>query len=590
MNTAGLPAGVNTASISVAATGAADNPLVIPVVAIVTNGSSGGVLTLSSSSLTFNATAGGAAPPTQNLTVSAAFVTNFTVSTAVQNGGTNWLTVSPSGSQTTNTTLTVTANSAGLVAGTYNGTISLTANGVTQNVPVSLVVTGGSISVTPTTLVFNSSGTTSQSVTVTSTVSGVNAVSYNVSATTASGGSWLSVSATTGITPSQFTASVNSTGLSLATGTYQGTITVTPSSGAPVNIGVTLNVTALTVTASTANGTTLSFSFRVGDANPLGQSITVGGSQGASFSATAASTGNWLAVSPASGAAPSTVQATVNPSGLNPGTYNGTVTVAGTNGATGSTTINVSLAITAPLPTITSGGVTNAGSYVAGSISPGEIITIFGTALGPTTAAGLTLDSSGKVATTLAGVQVLINNFPAPLTFASDKQVSAVVPYELAPFVSASVIVKYLGQSSNGINVAVAATAPGVFSANSTGTGPAAAVDATQGPTSLNGPGNPAARGDVITMYLTGEGITSPAVTGRVTPGTTPFTLPLLAPTVLVDGVPATINFYGEAPLLTSGVLQINFVVPTAARSGEVSLVVRMGGVDSQPGITVSIR
>src|SRR5262249_26027886 len=155
----------------------------------------------------------------------------------------------------------------------------------------------------------------------------------------------------------------------------------------------------------------------------------------------------------------------VNPSSLAAGSYTGTITVAATGGASGSTTINVSLTVTAPLPTITSVG--SAASYVGGSISPGEGVTIFGTSIGPTPGVQMTLDATGKVWTTLGGVQVLVNGFLAPMIFASNTQVSAVVPYEICasscgPGTIAQVVVKFLGQSSNGIPTPVAATTTGI--------------------------------------------------------------------------------------------------------------------------------
>jgi hypothetical protein len=65
----------------------------------------------------------------------------------VQSGGTQWLAVSPSGTLRTNQTLVVSVNQAGLAAGTYNGTISVSASGSTLRVPVTLTVstagTGG---------------------------------------------------------------------------------------------------------------------------------------------------------------------------------------------------------------------------------------------------------------------------------------------------------------------------------------------------------------------------------------------------------------------------------------------------------------
>jgi uncharacterized protein (TIGR03437 family) len=54
--------------------------------------------------------------------------------------------------------------------------------------------------------------------------------------------------------------------------------------------------------------------------------------------------------------------------------------------------------------------VTNAASYATGAVSPGELVTLFGTAIGPATAAYATTDpSTGKLATTIGGVQVLFN-------------------------------------------------------------------------------------------------------------------------------------------------------------------------------------
>jgi uncharacterized protein (TIGR03437 family) len=240
--------------------------------------------------------------------------------------------------------------------------------------------------------------------------------------------------------------------------------------------------------------------------------------------------------------------------------------------------------------------VTNAGSYASGSISPGEIITLFAPKdgshpIGPATPAYLTLDSSGKVATTLGGVQVLINGTPCPITFASALQVNAVVPYEVKGFLNANVFVKFLGQSSNSINVNVATTIPGLFTANASGTGPGAILNSNL---TINTSSNPAARGDVAVIYLTGEGETSPGgVTGKVTtvapaPPLTP--LPLLPISVTVGGQPAQWTFAGEAPSLVSGVMQLNVVIPTNIVAGDQPIVVTIGGNPSQQGVTVSVK
>ncbi|PWT90450.1 MAG: hypothetical protein C5B56_05375, partial [Proteobacteria bacterium] len=281
-------------------------------------------------------------------------------------------------------------------------------------------------------------------------------------------------------------------------------------------------------------------------------------------------------------------------------TYNGTIIVAGAGGAAGSTTVNVTLSITAPLPTITS--VTNGASFNTGGIAAGEVISIFGSAMGPTTGVQFQLDSNGKVPTTVGGVQVLVGGYPAPVLFARNDQVSAIVPYEInSPFIaSPSVVVKFLGQSSNGIPLSQVASAPGIFTANSSGSGPGAILNSNL---STNTPGNPANKGDTVAIYMTGEGQTNPpGVSGKITGNPTivngvPFTpQPVGRVAVTIDGQPANIVFYGEAPGIVSGVMQVNVQIPANARSGDLPVVVTVGNANSQTDsrgigtVTVSVK
>jgi uncharacterized protein (TIGR03437 family) len=151
--------------------------------------------------------------------------------------------------------------------------------------------------------------------------------------------------------------------------------------------------------------------------------------------------------------------------------------------------------------------------------------------------------------------------------------------------------VKYLGQSSNGIAVNVATTAPGLFTLNASGTGPGAILNQNN---STNSPSNPANKGDTIVVYLTGEGQTTPpGVTGKVTTvsSTPPLTpAPLLRPSVTIGAQPADFTFAGEAPGFVSGVMQLNVVIPLTAQSGDQAIVVSIGTQPSQTGVTVSIR
>ena len=209
--------------------------------------------------------------------------------------------------------------------------------------------------------------------------------------------------------------------------------------------------------------------------------------------------------------------------------------------------------------------VTNAASNLAGPVAPGELVVLYGNGLG--------------------GVRkVLFNGVAGPVLYATPGQVGAVAPYAVAGG-SQQVVVESAGTASAPVAVAVAPTAPGVFTADRSGRGQAAAVnqDGTQ-----NGAANPAAGGSVLSLYATGEGQTFPAgLDGKL--AAAPLPQPVAAVTVAIGGVAAEVSYAGGAPGLIAGVMQVNVVVP-AGVSGTVPVVLTVGGVDSQDGVTVAVR
>ena len=594
LNPTGLATGVYSGNVSVTSSGTANSPFLVPVVLTVNGGTgtSTGPLTLNPGSLAFSVQTNTTAA--LNLGVTASVQTYFTAAATTTSGG-SWLSVTPTVgyATTTQTNLSVAVNTTGLATGaTYNGTISLTSNGIIQTVPVTLYVgTGGgggsgNITVTPTALTFNYSvGEATpgvQGLSLTATAGGN--VGFTMAATTTSGGSWLTVPSGQLSTPMVASVSVNVAGLTPAT--YSGTITITPTGGTAVTIPVSLVIQGLPTVSATPSS--LSFSYRLGDANPAAQTITVaGGSSTLTFSATPASTGGWLSVTPTTGSTPGTVSVSVDGSKLSTGTQSGTVTVAGTGGATGSTTITVTVIVTAPLPTVTS--IKNGASFQGTGVAPGEIVSLFGTFIGPATPAVATLDSTGKVSTTLSGVQVLFNGVAAPLAYVSATQINAVVPYELAGRVETSVWVSYRGQTSNSVPLPVVTTAPGIYTLNQSGSGPGAIFNQDY---TYNGSSNPALKGATVMIFATGEGQTNPfGVTGKVNPVVLKdLPVPLLPVAVTVDGQPANYSFAGGAPGWVSGLLQINVQIPLNVRTGDVPLAVTIGSNSSQANVTVSVR
>jgi hypothetical protein len=139
VNLAGLTAGTYSGTITAAATGATSRT--IPVSLTVNPATTATpIIGLSLASLTYVGTAGGANPAAQSFTVS-----NTGAGTLTWTAGdsASWLTLTPATGTNTGT-VSASVNLAGLAAGTYSGTITVSAAGATsRTLPVSLTVGSG---------------------------------------------------------------------------------------------------------------------------------------------------------------------------------------------------------------------------------------------------------------------------------------------------------------------------------------------------------------------------------------------------------------------------------------------------------------
>ena len=239
-------------------------------------------------------------------------------------------------------------------------------------------------------------------------------------------------------------------------------------------------------------------------------------------------------------------------------------------------------------PALPAMGVANAASYAPGAVAPGEIVSLFGTAIGPASPASLALTNPVLVANALAGVHVLFDGLPAPVLYASAGQVNVVVPYAVAGESATAVQVEYLGALSAPVSLAVAATAPGIFTLDGSGAGPGAILNAAD--ESVNSATNPAAPGDWVSIFTTGAGVTTPAgVDGLLATG--PSYTPNAQISVKIGDLPCHLNYQGAAPGLVSGVLQINAQVPTGVTPGaSVPVQIIVGTASSQSGVTLAVR
>lgn len=233
--------------------------------------------------------------------------------------------------------------------------------------------------------------------------------------------------------------------------------------------------------------------------------------------------------------------------------------------ASASITIDVTAA--SGLPTITT--LANGASFRQG-FAPGEVLTIFGSALAPAASSASTVPLPAQ----LGGVSVSVNGVPAPLYYVSPSQLNVQIPYETPANTTVSLQVTNNGQIVNS-TFGTQAAAPGIF------------TDATGGLV----PDKTASAGQTLSLYLTGAGAVSPSIaTGAAPPvGTAVASLPVpvLALNVSVGGIIVQPVFVG-IPAELVGVVQVNFTVPSGL-SGAQPVAVNMGGVSSPPA-TLTIQ
>jgi uncharacterized protein (TIGR03437 family) len=526
-------------------------------------------------------------------------------SAAVTNvgGGGAWLGIAGSTVGMTPQNLDIQFSPAAVTGpGTYTGNVVISSPTLVSalTLPVTMTVTSTTtVSVTPSSLSFTEvqGGTPSaaQALTVSSTPG---PATYTAVVASSIGGNWLQISPSSGNANTEVQVSVvASVANTLSPGDYPAQISfvfqgaATPSA----TVNVVLHVIAGQTVA--AAPTSLGFAYQIGGTQPASQPVSITSTGGPlAITVAATSTGGWLSVDVKNGTTPQTINVSVNPQGLTAQTYSGSVSISGA-GVTTPLSIPVSFTVTsppAPQPVV----ILNNATGVPGVIAPGEELAIKGSFLGPSSpAAGVlfSVNSAGGVSSTLAGVQVMFDNNPGTPIFVSANQVNVMVPYEINGRLSTTMVVSYNGVPSAPFQLSVAAAAPGLFTNNFSGSGQVAALNQNSSYNGAPGSGTaPAPRGTVVSLYGTGGGQSNPAsVTGSVTPIPTSPSGLLNLPnvTATVGGLPATVQFAGEAPGLVTGVFQVNVLIPAGVTPGNaVPVTVAVGNVSSPLGTTIAVQ
>src|SRR5271157_3112859 len=571
-----------------------------------------------------------------------------------------WLTVTP-GSGYAPLALSVVVNPTSMSPGSYVGTITVnttpassnpavvSVNLLISNPPSTLAVTSSSSNYTP-----PASGTSSPTLTFSYTTGTVGAqpvssqlevssnggiIPFNVTAANVSSKSsvWLRVS-TSNQLPTLQTSGVALSGsyvpivitLDLATlealnpGSYGGTVTVAATNAANGSAVVLVNL-VVSAGPPILNSIFPSSVIAGPVVNPV---ITLYGDNFFSTSVVTLQQGDNPPVTlPSTLLSRQVLQATVNSGYLaNPGVWTLAVTNPAPPNNPSQLPVTTLFTVSDPtVPLITS--VVNAASYLSTSVwtgtnpnpvangtttvSPREIISIFGQNLGPSqlTTASPT-GSPQAFPNILNGIQVAFfigNNtlVYAPIIMVSNNQINAVVPVAVASVINTNnpaVSVQVLNTNTTPaaatqpFNVMVIQEDPGAFTFGGLGQGQAAVLDYdnTSGTYSINSAKNAAARGSTILIYATGMG----DLAVPVGDGVVAMTAAALADnTVRVDiaGQPAVVSYAGAAPGAVAGLVQINAIIPPTVSTGTaVTLTVSVGAATtsrrSQPSVTISVK
>jgi uncharacterized protein (TIGR03437 family) len=219
------------------------------------------------------------------------------------------------------------------------------------------------------------------------------------------------------------------------------------------------------------------------------------------------------------------------------------------------------------------------------TVAPGEIVALFGFALGPVEGAPCGLDGSRRVVTSCAGTTVRFDEIAAPMFFVRADQINAQVPYEVAGRTTVTVQVLSARSPASVFSVNIEPSDPGIF----TYSAPDTRALILNGNNTMNSPENPAARGEIVSVFATGEGQTAPSgVTGRLCSAAALAT-PVLACGARIGGESAPPAYCGCAPDF-AGLLQLNLPIPRSAASGALPLVITVGNNSSQSGVLVWVR
>lgn len=225
--------------------------------------------------------------------------------------------------------------------------------------------------------------------------------------------------------------------------------------------------------------------------------------------------------------------------------------------------------------------ITNAASYLIG-VSPGGLATAFGPNL--TDVTGAIYANSDPFPTVLANVSVTVNGVPAPIfsvAYAGGQdQISFQVPYGTPTGPGAADVRVYdYGYLQAESVVDSYIEDPGIFEFQDYGQNYAVALHSDD--YSLVTVNNPAVRGEVLILYVTGLGPLNQYLRDGVGAPYNPLAYTIDPYSVVINGENANVLFSGLAPGYV-GLYQINMQLPGDLPVGDLNLTIYSDYANSQ--------
>ena len=240
----------------------------------------------------------------------------------------------------------------------------------------------------------------------------------------------------------------------------------------------------------------------------------------------------------------------------------------------------VKIASTAPYIT----GVSDSAGFQPG-ISPGAWITIWGVNLASTTRNWRDSEIiGGRLPTQLDGVSVTIDGKPAAVYYINPIQLNVQAPDHTATGPVEVAVTTPQGTAT--ASATMQTVSPGLFMYDARNVAAQHGDYSLVGPTGLYSGSTPARPNEVIVLYATGFGPTSPPTpSGQVVPSA-PIA-DLSAINLTIGGRQAQVKWAG---IIGAGLWQLNVQVPPDVPAGDAAIVAQIGGKSTQSGAYIAIQ